>query len=518
MYRRYISLRNSILFLFVLMALALTACGPETLVVGIEPTPTMTPLPTPVVQSYANDEYGFIFHYPETWALAEEPHLVKLSQGTLILNIAHGWASNPGFSPMGGRTGRPAGDLIYGGKIFFLEQVIPTQVLEYERKDKMVFYGETDLVQVGDLAFSIWLEDLESTDYSKVDIPADLQIEAKTILESFKRTETTSKPPAPTPTPAPIVEKDLITYVNDDYQFAFIYPSNWGLEEIPAGQDPGGTSAEAVHLTRDTLRLTIQFKRAEEEGVLGPGGRPAGEIEERGTVTLLGREVPKQVLVYEGKIKSVFLSDRVDDLELYIQLDDGVGAEVPYETIDIPTAAHTEMDAILSSLTRTGEQKSFGPDTLTYENTPYGFSFQYPAAWTVEEVAGETMEDGTKLADAVVLRQGQFAIVVQYQLKSDPAQVAWGGSLVPGGLGYAEATLGDRVTLLGEETHKHVWSYNGGIKAIAVNTTGRIEDLVLSITLADSSVMLIQDAGAATIPDSAISALDQVLSSFAVTQ
>jgi hypothetical protein len=118
----------------------------------------------------------------------------------------------------------------------------------------------------------------------------------------------------------------------------------------------------------------------------------------------------------------------------------------------------------------------------------------------------------------VVLRQGQFAIVVQYQRKSDPAQIAWGGSLGPGGLGYAEATLGDRVTLLGEETHKNVWTYDGGVKAIAVNTTGKGSDLILSITLADGSVTLIQDAEAATIPASAIAALDQILSSFVVTQ
>jgi len=519
MYRRYISLRNSILFLFVLVVLALTACGPETLVVGLEPTPTVTPLPTPVVQSYVNDEVGFTFQYPETWTLAEKPQLVTLSQGTLTLHVAYGWASNPGFSPMGGRTGMPAGDIIYGGKIFFLEQVIPAQVLEYERKDKMVLYGETSLVEVGDLVFNIWLEDLDSANYSELDIPKELQAEVKEILESFERIEATGRPPAPTPTPAPIAEKDLITYVNDDYQLAFIYPSEWELEEIPAGQEvPGDESATTIHLTQGTLRLTIQFKGAEEATVLGPSGRPAGEIEERGTVMVFGREIPKQVLVFEGKDKSVFLGDRFDDLELYVQLDDGVGAQIEYEAIEIPESVQSAMEAILSSLTRTGELPSSGPDTLTYENTSYGFSFQHPATWTVEEVAGEAMEDDVKLADAVALRQGKFAIVIQYQRKSDPAQIAWGGSLVPGGLGYAEATLGDRVTLLGEETHKHVWTYDDGIKAIAVNTTGKSADLILSITLGDSSVMLIQDAEAETIPESAIAALDQVLNSFAVTQ
>jgi hypothetical protein len=160
-------------------------------------------------------------------------------------------------------------------------------------------------------------------------------------------------------------------------------------------------------------------------------------------------------------------------------------------------------------------------DVLIYENAAYGFSFQYPASWTVEEVTGETMGTGSqvsRLADTVIVRQSKFAIVIQYQHTSDPAQIAWGGSFLPGGMGYTEATLGDRVTLLGEETYKYVWTYDGGIKAVAVNTTGKTVDLVLSITLADTSVGVIQDAEAATIPESASAALDQVLSSFTVTQ
>jgi hypothetical protein len=130
--------------------------------------------------------------------------------------------------------------------------------------------------------------------------------------------------------------------------------------------------------------LAIQFKRVGEGTVLAPSGRPAGVIEERGTVAVFGREIPMQGLVYEGKVKLAF--------------------------------------------------------------------------------------------------------------------------------------LGDRVTLLGERTYKHVWTYNGGTKPIEVNTTGKNADLVLSITLGDCTVGVIQDTEAATISEPAIAALDQVLSSFAVTQ
>jgi hypothetical protein len=92
--------------------------------------------------------------------------------------------------------------------------------------------------------------------------------------------------------------------------------------------------------------------------------------------------------------------------------------------------------------------------------------------------------------------------------------VVWGGDLLPGGMGYAEATMGAPLTLLGEETRKLVWTYDGETRAIEVNTTGKGAALLLSITLADSSADLIQDDDAEPVPDAAIAALDQVLSSF----
>jgi DNA transposition AAA+ family ATPase len=49
-----------------------------------------------------------------------------------------------------------------------------------------------------------------------------------------------------------------------------------------------------------------------------------------------------------------------------------------------------------------------------------------------------------------------------------------------------------------------------------VNTTGKMQDLMLSITMADGSVRLIQDDEAEALPESALAALDQVLASFTV--
>jgi hypothetical protein len=206
----------------------------------------------------------------------------------------------------------------------------------------------------------------------------------------------------------------------------------------------------------------------------------------------------------------------------YVQLDGGEEAQVDYESIDISEAAQAEMSTILSSLTTTGATSDAPASGLArYENARLGFTFQVPAGWQVDEVAGQVLEekagDGSaapRLADAVVLRQGALAIVIQYMRKSDMGAVVWGGSGVPGGLGYAEAIAGDPLTLLGEQTQKLIWEVDGEVKAVAVSTSGESADLILSVTLADSSVRIIQDPAAETVPESAMAALDQVLSSF----
>jgi len=63
-----------------------------------------------------------------------------------------------------------------------------------------------------------------------------------------------------------------------------------------------------------------------------------------------------------------------------------------------------------------------------------------------------------------------------------------------------------------------VWTYNGGIKAIEVQAVNQDADLVLQIALYDASVEWVGDPAAETISEAATGVLDQILSSFALTQ
>ena len=65
MHEQTIFLRSLLLVVFVLAGLALTACGPETLVVGLEPTLTVTPSPTPSCRATPTKHLASRFTIPK---------------------------------------------------------------------------------------------------------------------------------------------------------------------------------------------------------------------------------------------------------------------------------------------------------------------------------------------------------------------------------------------------------------------------------------------------------------------
>lgn len=148
--------------------------------VGIEPTPS------PETLTYTNQVYGFEFEYPGTWTLTEEVNEVVLMNDPNRVSISFRWVDEE-VDPYSCHTGIPAGDLIYGDKILFMDQVIPAEVLQFECKSKIVFYGGTGSIEVDDLGFEIALEDLETSSYREIDLSEELMTEAKSIIESFRR-------------------------------------------------------------------------------------------------------------------------------------------------------------------------------------------------------------------------------------------------------------------------------------------------------------------------------------------
>jgi hypothetical protein len=331
------SLKLILLILVSLSAVALAACTPETLQIGIEPTPAPSPTPTPTWQRYENQGYGFSFGYPATWTLTEVPNAVELRQGTLALRIGFRAAAES-VDISAGRTGMPAGDFVYGDKVFFLGQAIPAQVLQYEGKAKMVLY-DTSVLEQSDLTFSIVLEDVDNADYLALDIPETALAEVKQILESFQRFQpsepTSPLTPSPSATPTPAAE--LATYTNDEYGFAFDYPTGWGIVN---------TESRVVQLQRGATFVHIGFKYLFESVDIWAGRElPAGDPVQMGTMDFSGQALERIVIQSEGEDRAVYYGGApsmitAGDLEFSI---------FARATTAIPVEDQAQIDAMVES-------------------------------------------------------------------------------------------------------------------------------------------------------------------------
>jgi len=133
------------------------------------------------------------------------------------------------------------------------------------------------------------------------------------------------------------------TYINTAYHFLFHYPSDWKLEEAP-------NFVRLHYAQRPTLTLTIGFRHLAENAPIQRTGVGAGEVITRGTVTFLGRELSRDVLVYQGKEKAVLynyaLEVGVDELVFTLSLDD---FDPDYTSVVIEPDIQIQVDQVVES-------------------------------------------------------------------------------------------------------------------------------------------------------------------------
>jgi putative hemolysin len=142
---------------------------------------------------------------------------------------------------------------------------------------------------------------------------------------------------APTPVHVP-------WYVNDQYGFSLDPSRDFAIE----GWDNYVLFKKPDHF------LFVGYKWAGEEVEPFRTGMPAGDFEDAGTVTVLGAEIPKEILIYEGKVKNVTYSPfQVGDLQIFVWLDAEVPQSGDYNDVDIPAEVQAEADGIVASLALT---------------------------------------------------------------------------------------------------------------------------------------------------------------------
>jgi len=143
-----------------------------------------------------------------------------------------------------------------------------------------------------------------------------------------------------------VVESDLYAgwyrYTNLDYGFSFHYPPDWTLEE---------RLHQLIfrHKVVDTLWFTVEYRRVTEDLWVFRTGMAAGDFVPRGSVPFLGRELSRNVLVYEGKDKLVSYAYDSEipwgDMVFLVVLED-LG---DYEALDLPEDVQRQIDQVVTS-------------------------------------------------------------------------------------------------------------------------------------------------------------------------
>jgi hypothetical protein len=409
--------------------------------VGIQPTPM------PEKLTYTNDFYGFKFEYPETWTLTETDHGVVLMQGTNRLGINFRWV-NEDFSF--GRTGFGGGTPIYRDKINFLGQIIPQYVVELDQLAKYVIFSETILVEIDELAFAIVLEDLD-TDYMVLDLPDEAIVDAKTILESFVRIETTGSPP----------EEVSIPETDDDPPVSTTVVAWLGhIASLPEGSQfddmvllsPEGMGEFGLKGTTPEIEVEIHVLRdaqgpnefAHFWGVLSCGIEDYNNCQLSVDRLQYGPNFSEEEISdWFGTIrKSTFNQGESYVFELLSEFpmwysinasqDEALRAQIDhyYQTgevvevsgklmVGVPDVNGTRIE--ISSIEAQSPSGMPRPDNnygSLYENRGYGFSFQYPTYMSVVEEPNK-----------VLINHGALQLTIAYRRVDDNVQIADVGDL-----------------------------------------------------------------------------------------
>jgi hypothetical protein len=181
-----------------------TACGWDQLIAYAGPINAqlpagqiLTPTPIPEVaadtgrpgwQRYSDAAYGIAFSFPDSWRLEQDekyPNQILLNKGSYTLSIGY---RRPAQNVMIQRTGVPAGELQFRPAVQFFGGSLPAARLIFQGKVKAVLYANAVEFPTGSLVFTLSLDDLQTSDFAEVNIPADVQTEADEILTTFEST------------------------------------------------------------------------------------------------------------------------------------------------------------------------------------------------------------------------------------------------------------------------------------------------------------------------------------------
>jgi hypothetical protein len=158
------------------------------------PTPALPPPDYATWATFSHPDYGFSFHHPSAWTLAEDLRVPSTSYGHVI------WLSAPqveggeavltiGFKRPGEeagilRTGVGAGELVEGGAVPFLGRDVLRQVLVAEGRHVTVLYYDGGEIARGEMVFTLSL-DARAESPTAAALSAESEATVDWIVRSF---------------------------------------------------------------------------------------------------------------------------------------------------------------------------------------------------------------------------------------------------------------------------------------------------------------------------------------------
>jgi hypothetical protein len=281
-------------------------------------------------------------------------------------------------------------------------------------------------------------------------------------------------------------------YRNEEYGFAFLFPPDWELIEGPY-------YICLNYKPRREVKFIIGFKWFDDNTQsIVRSGVAAGQLVTTGTVNVLGQEVDRNVLVYEGKDKAILYANayyiRADDhdLQLTMSIDD---FRIDYDAAELTPELMATADAIA---------ESFSLIDRLYINDAYGFSFLLPPDWRIVDAFPNFLRLSYRPD-----RAAETVLTVGFKWEEEDEV-----TIVRSGTGALDELIEGEIEFMGQTISRNIWRYEDRTTAVFYANAYHInvDGLLFTLSLDYWDPRLIQQ-----LSPEAMESADAIVESFRLT-
>ena len=316
------------------------------------------------------------------------------------------------------------------------------------------------------------------------------------ISSEISATATSTLTIALTPVPAETGET-WVRYANETYGFAFAFPPEWELVE-------GQNHLRLNYLPQPQIKFVIGFKWFDDQQTaITRSGVAAGELTTEGVTQLLGQEIDRNILRYEGRDKAILYNNaapvRAHDLLFTLSLDD---FSTPYETAELTPEIMQMADAIVAS---------FELIDRLYVNHTYDFSFVVPPEWRLRPAKVYGTPDDQNALKLTYRPDRTNSIVLSIGFKRQDEEDI---RIVRTGVPEMDEAVTSEISFMGRSIGRDVLRYEGKNKMILYHGGGpiQINDLIFTLSLDYFGL----NYSAFAMPAEVMEMADEIVQSFAL--